>query len=132
MGFAPNDLAKDMINRRRYRMDVKNFEFIKRSICVRSKQARALMRNLVYRSTNVMINFDIFVPIQTESVGENRYFLTMITTPQSYCNVELLMHRNEAWQHNFNYSAKAVRICGRIVMMPHTENILEHLAMKEN
>jgi len=75
-----------------------------------------------------LIHSDICGPINVESVGGARYFLTFIDDYSRYMEVVMLHNKSDALQVFKNYKCKVENLTGKRIKKLHTDNGKEYIS----
>lgn len=99
--------------------------------CVQMKHTKkASKRGLIDGSPNVTIHAGVCGPMQTPTLGERRYFLTLVTAPQRFVCVYLLKIRTAIAEYFYEYIACINKNALHKTKRVHTNNAVELLTMR--
>lgn len=126
-------VIKDMISKKCYNM--KRDENVRKqdcSVCVYSKQIKAASkRKLIINAQHMTLHLDICSPLDEETHGGEKYFLTITITAQRYTVAKPLSSTDEAVGLVLDHNAWLERNSVSKVKRAHSDNAKEFAAMKK-
>lgn len=134
MGHPANEIVSEMTKTQKYGMKSHaNLDETNCDSCVTGKHRKATPKSkLVDEAPSTKIYLDICGRMSPTTLGGNRYFLTMTTTPRRYIVVKGIKAREEAVQHIYDYIARVDRNSDKKVKSIRTDNTKEFLAIRRN